>query len=55
MSPCHSDDLTTVVVKQADLFVVFLSPASAGEAPKYEQIASFPTLEKAETYLRTVI
>jgi hypothetical protein len=54
MSPCHSDDLTKVVAKIARLFVVFRSPASAEEAPEYEEIASFRTLKKADAYVRTM-
>jgi hypothetical protein len=38
-----------------NVFVVVRSPPSAGETAKYEQIASFPTVEKAEAYVRAMI
>ena len=52
MSPSHSDDLTRVVERPASDFVVFSSPASADEAPDYEEVARFPTLEQVALYLR---
>jgi hypothetical protein len=55
MSPCRSDDLTEIVVRQANLFVVFRSSALAEHAPDYKQIASFPTRKLAEAYMQAVI
>jgi hypothetical protein len=55
MSPCRSDDLTEIVVRQANLFVVFRSSALAEHAPDYERIASFPTRKLADAYMQAVI
>jgi len=55
MSPCGSEDLTNVIDKREHLFIVLQSPASAEEAPDYELVASFPTLNLAKAYVRALI
>jgi hypothetical protein len=51
MSPSHSDDLTKIIERKADCFVVCWSPASADDDPNYQQVAAFPTLKLAEAYI----
>jgi hypothetical protein len=51
MSSCHSDDLTKIVERRAQMFVVLRSPESAGWTPDYEQVASFPTSKLAEAFV----
>jgi hypothetical protein len=52
MSPYDSDDQTEIIDRRGKLFVVIRSPVSAGHAPDYADVASFPTLKLAEAYLR---
>lgn len=51
MSPCESDDLTEIIVKQGDAFVVFRSSDMAEDTPDYQQVGVFPTLELATAQL----
>ena len=52
MSPYDSDDLTEIIEKRGDAFVVLHSRDKAEHTPDYEEIAKFPTREAAEAYLR---
>jgi len=51
MSPHDSDDLTHVIEKQGNEFVVLRSPEAAEPSPDYFELASFPTRAAAESYL----
>ena len=53
MSPHRSDDLTTVIEAEGEAFVVLWSPESAEHGPDYCELGSFPTYERAETFLAT--
>jgi hypothetical protein len=52
MSPEHSDNLTKVIERRANVFVVLRSSDLADDGPEYEPIASFAALGVAEAYLR---
>jgi hypothetical protein len=47
MSPYDSDDLTEIIAKHGDSFVVFRSADTAGHKPNYQEVGVFPTLELA--------
>jgi hypothetical protein len=51
MSPCDADDLTHIITKRGDAFVVFRSSDTAEHKPDYQQVGVFPTLELAEIAL----
>jgi hypothetical protein len=51
MSPDDSDDLTHVIEKQGDAFVVLRSPDAAEHSPDYFELASFRTYAEAEGYV----
>jgi hypothetical protein len=51
MTPFNSEDLTELVVKEGDQFVVLRSPETAEHDPDYEELGRFPTREKAEEFL----
>jgi len=51
MSPHESDDLTNIVEKRGDQFVVLRSPDAAEHSPDYFELASFPTRTEAERYM----
>jgi DNA-directed RNA polymerase subunit RPC12/RpoP len=53
MSPTKSEDLTYVIERQGNEFVVLWSPNSAGDEPEYCELTSFPTQQQAEGYLST--
>jgi hypothetical protein len=55
MSPHDSDDLTTVVIRQGAVFVVFRSSDFAEANPRYELLAKVPALASAEAYLAAVM
>ncbi len=50
-SPYKSKDLTTVIEKDGDTFVVLWSPESAEDDADYCELESFPTHEQAEAYI----
>jgi hypothetical protein len=54
MSPEASEDLTKVVEREGDEYVVLWSPESAGHDPDYRELRRFPTLNQAEAFLATV-
>ena len=47
VSPLASDDLSEVITRQGDAFVVFRSPDTAEDTPDYQQAGIFSTLEMA--------
>jgi hypothetical protein len=51
MSPYKSDDLTELVVPEANEFIILRSPYSAEHDPDYEELGRFPTQAKAEEFL----
>jgi hypothetical protein len=52
MTPYDSENLSAIVEESEGHFIVYRSPATAEDDPNYEPIAKFPTLERAETYLK---
>jgi hypothetical protein len=53
MSPYNSDDLTSVIVPDADEFVVLWSPEIAEYNADYRELGRFTTRAQAETFLAT--
>jgi hypothetical protein len=51
MSPTKSEDLTELIERDSDEFVVIRSPDTAEHRPDYEELGRFPTLAKAEEFL----
>lgn len=49
--PVDSEDLTELIERDGDEFVVLRSPYTAEHDPEYEEIARFPTREGAEAFL----
>jgi hypothetical protein len=53
MSPASSDDLTEVIEREGDEYVVLRSLEIAEHDPDYREIGRFPTLKEAEAVLAT--
>jgi hypothetical protein len=53
-SPVDSDDLTELVERDGDEFVVLRSPDTAEHDPDYRELGRFPSREKAEEFLASV-
>ena len=51
MCPTDSEDLTEVIERVDDEFVVMRSPETAEHDPDYRRVESFPTLAEAQTFL----
>jgi DNA-directed RNA polymerase subunit RPC12/RpoP len=51
MSPADSDDLTTIIDREGNEFVVLWSPETAEHAPDYCELGRFSTRAKAEAFL----
>jgi hypothetical protein len=51
MSPYKSDDLTDIIERDGDKFVVLWSPETAEHDPDYRELGAFPTRQQAETFL----
>jgi hypothetical protein len=51
MSPLDSDDLTEIIIKDGDGFVVLHSPESAEHHADYREVGRFATLTAVEEYL----
>jgi len=51
MSPADSDDLTEIIVKDGDEFVVMQSPETAEHCANYRKLGRFPTLAAVEAFL----
>jgi hypothetical protein len=47
ISPYEADELTEIIARRGDEFVVCRSPDTAGDQPEYEEVGVFPTLELA--------
>lgn len=52
MSPYDSEDLTEIIEPRDGAFVVLRSPETAEHEPDYRELATFPTQEQAQSYLR---
>jgi hypothetical protein len=50
MVPYGAHELTFLVMKEADVYVVFRSPATAEHTRDYEEIGEFSTRELADAY-----
>jgi predicted nucleic acid-binding Zn-ribbon protein len=51
MSPCESEELTTLIGEDGKEFVVFWSPETAEHDPDYRELGRFPSREKALEFL----
>jgi len=51
MSPCDSEELTTLIEVEGKEFVVFWSPETAEHDPDYRELGRFPSREKALEFL----
>jgi hypothetical protein len=54
MSPYNSDDLTEVIAKEGNEFVVLRSPETAGHGANYRELGRFSTRSKAKAFLATI-
>jgi hypothetical protein len=55
MSPFDSNDLTNKIRVLADAFIALRSPDTAGENPKYQEVARFKHREHAEEFIELVL
>ncbi len=53
ISPYDSEERTQIVERRGAGFVVLRSPDSAEHSPDYAEIASFPTMKEAETFMES--
>jgi predicted nucleic acid-binding Zn-ribbon protein len=53
MTPFASQDLTTLVGRENETFVVLRSPESAEHDPDYREVGRFPTFAEAEAFVAT--
>ena len=51
MSPYKSDNLTEVIERDGDRFLVYWSPETAEHDPDYRELGVFPTRAQAEAFL----
>lgn len=51
MSPNDSDDLTEVIIRTDNKFVVLRSPETSEHDPDYRELGAFPTRKEAEAFL----
>lgn len=51
MSPYKSDDLTTVIEREGNKFVVLWSPDSAGHDPDYCELGTFRSQKQAQRFI----
>jgi hypothetical protein len=51
MSPSHSEDMTELIERDGNEFVVHRSPDTAEHDPDYRELRRFPTRVKAEEFL----
>jgi hypothetical protein len=51
MSPCHSEDMTEFIAREASEFVALRSSDTAEHDPDYRELGRFPTRAKAEEFL----
>jgi hypothetical protein len=53
MSPYESDDLTEVIERDGQEFIVLWSPETAEHEPAYRELGRFSTRAEAEAFLAT--
>ncbi len=53
MSPEDSDELTEIVMREGDEYVVLWSPETAEHDPDYRELSRFKSQEQAEAFLGT--
>lgn len=51
MTPASSEDLTTVIAKEDNEFIVLWSPETAEHDPNYRELGRFPSEEQAIAFL----
>jgi hypothetical protein len=51
MTPCESEELTTLIEEEGGQFVVLWSPETAEHDPDYRELGRFPSREKAVEFL----
>ena len=51
MTPFKSDDHTTIIEFENDVFVVRWSPESAAHDPEYRDLSAFSTRQQAEAFV----
>jgi hypothetical protein len=51
MTPHTSENLTTLVEKEGDAFIVLWSPETAEHDPDYRELGRFPTEQQAIDFL----
>jgi hypothetical protein len=51
MAPFRSDDLTEVIERDQDKFIVLWSPETAEHDPDYRELGVFPSRQLAEAFL----
>lgn len=54
MSPFDSQDLTDLIMREDNHFVVLRSPDRAEHEPEYEELGRFPTRAAAEEFLNSI-
>jgi hypothetical protein len=52
MSPTESDDLTKIIEEDGGVFWILRSRDTAEHDPAYEKVASFTSMDQAETFLQ---
>jgi hypothetical protein len=53
MSPLKSDDLTQIIQREIDEYVVLWSPETAEDCPDYRELGRFPSHEQAVSFMAT--
>lgn len=53
MTPFKSDDLTEVVQRKGEKFIVLWSPETAEYDPDYRELGCFTTRDEAEAFLNS--
>jgi hypothetical protein len=53
MSPLKSDDLTQIIQREIDEYVVLWSPETAEDCPDYRELGRFPSREQAAAFMTT--
>lgn len=51
ITPYDANELTTLVIERANVYVVLRSPETAEHTPDYSEVAEFPTRELADAYV----
>jgi len=53
MSPADSDELTEIIIREGDEYVVLWSPETAEHDPNYRELGRFESQEQAEAFVGT--